>query len=151
LFTMKKVAAAAAGVVLAGTMSGVAFGYWTNSGSGSGSAATGTNTAITINQTSTVAGLYPGGPAQGLSGTFTNPNTSKVFVEAVSATGVTVDAGHASCLASDYVVGGTAVVHGEIDPGTGGAWTGLTIAMKDTTGNQDGCKGAALTIAYTSN
>jgi len=57
-----------------------AFAYWTSTGSGTGDAATGSSGAITVVQTSSVAGLFPGGPAQTLSGNFNNPNAGQVFV-----------------------------------------------------------------------
>jgi hypothetical protein len=151
MFTKKKLAAVIGGLAIAGATTGAAFAYWTNTGTGTGTATTGTNAAITINQTSTVAALYPGGTAQSLSGTFTNPNAAGVRVASVQATGVTVDATHAAagCAAGDYVLGGTATVGIDVISGT--PWSGLTIAMNNTTSNQDACKGASLTIAYTSN
>jgi hypothetical protein len=153
-FTKKKIAAVVAGVAIVGASSGVAFAYWTQSGSGTGTAATGSTQAITINQTSTITGLYPGDLPHTLSGNFTNPNPSKVFVEAVTADSITIDSTHATagCTPGDYTLGGTAVVHGEIAVGLNvGTWTGLTVQMKDTVLNQDACKGAQLTIAYSSN
>ena len=56
------------------------YAYWTSGGTGSGSATTGTTTGITIIQTSTITGLYPGGPAQALSGNFTNTNSGPIKV-----------------------------------------------------------------------
>ena len=151
----KKVIGAAAVGAVALTIGGVALAYWTNSGSGSGTATTGTTADIAVNQTSAITGLYPGGQAQTLSGNFDNNNASAVFVESVSATSpVTVDSTHATagCLAADYVLGGTATVHAEVPHGTSvGTWTGLTIRLADSAISQDACKGATVTIAYTSN
>src|SRR4051794_4218080 len=112
-FTKKKIAAVIAGVAIVGASSGVAFAYWTQSGSGTGTAATGSTQAITINQTSPITGLYPGDAAHTLSGNFTNPNPSKVFVEAVTADSITIDSTHATagCTPGDYTLGGSAVVH----------------------------------------
>src|SRR5262249_56020869 len=72
-------------VVATITLAGVATAYWTQGGSGSGSANTGTTNNITVNQTSVITGLYPGGPAATLSGNFDNPNGSGVFVTSVTA------------------------------------------------------------------
>jgi hypothetical protein len=150
----KKIAAVVVGLAVAGATGGVAFGYWTNTGSGTGTAATGSDHVIVINQTSAPAGLYPGAAAQALSGNFTNTNPSTVRVANVLATGVTVDAAHATagCLAADYVLGGTAVVNAEVASGTNvGSWSGLTIALSNTAVNQDACKGATVTVSYSSN
>lgn len=152
-FNRKSVVAAA--TVLAVVSGGVAFAYWTNNGSGTGTAATGTDTAITVNQTSVITGLAPGLTAQTLSGNFDNPNPSPVFVAGVLATGLTVDAAHADagCSPDDYQLGGTATVGHQVAAGNAvDSWTGLTIQFKnDPARNQDACKGATVTIAYTSN
>jgi hypothetical protein len=137
---------------------GVAYAYWTNQGSGSGSAGTGTNVAITVNQTSTVSGLYPGGPAQALSGNFTNPNSGPVFVTSVTAaissvTGPNITAG-TPCDATDYQLAGFPVAIGrQIPSGTNvDSWSGGTVQMiNKPAANQDGCKGATVNISYTSN
>ena len=68
------------------------YAYWTNGGTGSGSAATGTNAAITVTQTSTPSGMYPGGPAEALSGKFNNANSGSVYVHQVIATIASVTA-----------------------------------------------------------
>ena len=134
-----------------------AYAYWTNGGSGSGSAASGTNAAITVTQTTTPAGLFPGGAAVSLAGEFDNTNDGPVHVNEVNATigaitGPNITVG-TPCTAADYTLGGFPVtVNDDIPVGTGvGAWTGGTIAMVETGVNQDGCKGATITINYTSN
>ena len=134
-----------------------AYAYWTNGGSGSGSATTGTNAAITVNQTSTPTGLYPGGPGGALSGTFTNTNSSKVFVNQVNATllpptGPNVATAPA-CTIADYALSGFPISVGlEIDSGTGvGSWSGGSVRLLNSATNQDSCKGATINIAYTSN
>lgn len=134
---------------------GTAFAYWTNSGTGSGTAATGTNVAVTVKQTSTISGMYPGQAAQTLAGNFDNPNAGPAYVTAVTATGYTIDAPHvtAGCLLTggNYTLGGTATVGADVPAGLNkGAWTGLTITMNNLGTNQDACKGAVLTINYAS-
>jgi hypothetical protein len=145
----KTIIACAAIVGLAG--SGAAYAYWTNSGSGSGAAVTGTNASVTVNQTSSITGLYPG-QTQALSGNFTNPNAGATYVTAVTATGYAIDGPHvtAGCTASSYTLGGTSTTPGEVPPGTGGSWSGLSITMNDLGTTQDACKGATLTITYAS-
>ena len=66
----KKILAGAA--IISFASAGGAYAYWTNSGSGSGTATTGTNVAVTVNQTSSISGMYPGQAAQTLAGDFTN-------------------------------------------------------------------------------
>ena len=148
----KTLAVATTVVLLSG--GGAAFAYWTNTGSGTGSAASGTNLPVTVNQTSTITGLYPGQTPQTLAGDFTNPNAGPTYVTAVTATGYTIDATHvtAGCAVSgNYTLGGTAGVNADVAAGSNkGAWTGLTIVMNNLGTNQDACKGATVTITYAS-
>ncbi len=143
-------------VVATVAVAGVAVAYWTQGGSGSGSAATGTTSAIVVHQTSTVNGLYPGGPAQALSGNFDNPNAGPVFVTGVTAAvhpfSAQADGSKPACTAADFVIAGSASVGSEISSGLGvGSWSGLTIAMKDGSANQDNCKNVSVPIDYTAN
>jgi hypothetical protein len=149
------IAAGTAAVVVAGT---IAYAYWTNSGTGSGSAAVGNNATITVNQTSAVTGLYPGGPAAALSGTFDNPNQSKVYVHQVTASLTSVSNGTAdgtkpACTIADFQLSDNpATVDAEINPGTAsGAWGSVHVALKNGAANQDNCKNATLNISYASN
>jgi hypothetical protein len=145
-----KTVALAAGVTIAFAGGGIAFAYWTNSGAGTGTATTGTNVAIVVNQTSAVTAMGPGVAAQTLAGNFDNANTGPVFVTAVTATVTGTD--KSGCGPTDYTIAGSAPVAAQVPAGTGvGAWTGLTIAFNNKTAvNQDACKNAVVTIAYTS-
>jgi hypothetical protein len=153
----KKTAVVASGLALAVAVGAVAYAYWTNSGSGSGNAATGSNNAVTVNQTSPVADLYPGGPAATLSGNFDNGNSGKVFVHEVTASLFSVDGGSDAskpdCTTADFeLTSNPALVDAEINSGSGvGAWSGIKVALKDTGLNQDNCKNAVLHISYSSN
>lgn len=141
----KKIAAVGAAAAIIGS-AGIAVAYWTQGGSGSGSAATGTTTDVTVNQLTTVEGMYPGMSAVTLSGNFDNPNPGPVKVGSVTATLGTLPAG---CVAADFTIGGTAVVNAEIASGTGvGSWTGLTIQMNNTSVNQDACKVQTIPLVY---
>ncbi len=138
------------GIVLA--VGAAAYAYWTVSGSGTGEASTGNVTSITVNQSGSVSGLAPGLPAQALSGTFDNPNGGPVFVASVSA--VVSGTDKSGCTASDYTISGSpATVATQVASGSGvGAWSGISIAFNNKAGtNQDACKGATVSIAYTSN
>src|SRR5450631_1444740 len=155
-FTKKSRTIMAGAAIVGLASAGVAYAYWTNTGSGTGTATTGTNLAVTVNQTSTVVGMYPGQLAQTLAGDFTNPNPGATWVAAVTATSYSIDAAHvtAGCTVAggNYTLGGTALVGQDVAAGANhGSWTGLTIAMNDLPGtNQDACKGAIVTITYAS-
>lgn len=134
-----------------------AYAFWTNGGAGSGSATTGTNAAITVTQTSTPSGMYPGGPAQALSGKFDNTNSGSVYVHQVIATIASVTApssdGTHPCDEDDYLLGGSAAsVDAQVSSGTAvGSWSGPTIRLLDSLSNQDGCKEATVNLTYASN
>jgi hypothetical protein len=153
----KKLAVVALGTVGAVGAATAAYAFWTTNGQGTGSVATGTLQSLVVNQTSTISGLYPGGPAQPLAGNFNNPNPGKAYISSVTATlaGVApaaADTAKPACAVGDFDLAGTAPVNGEINPGDGqGAWSGLTIALKNTGANQDNCKNVTLNIAYTAN
>jgi hypothetical protein len=131
----------------------VGYAYWTADGTGTGSVSTGSTSAITVKQTSTISNLYPGGPAQTLSGNFDNPNSGSIYVGSVTASVSSVDKATGvtgTCSKDDYIIGGTANVDNRVPAGNAkGAWTGLTIRLDDTNTNQDACKGATVNIAYT--
>ena len=151
----KKVAFATAGVLtVAGT--GVAYAYWSAGGAGSGTAAAGTTVALVANQTSTVTGMAPGDSAQTLSGNFNNPNSGPIYVTSVTASIGTVakaaGAPAGTCSAADFTLANAVMAVGaQVPAGTNqGAWTGATIKFNNsTTVNQDACKGATVTVAYT--
>lgn len=142
-------------VVLAG--GGVAFAYWSTTGTGTGSAAVGTSTAITVNQTSTVSGLVPGGPAAALSGNFTNTNAASVRVAQVTVAikadwSSQTDTTKPKCSATDFTLVQPTATNAEIPAGTAvGAWSGGSIAMVNAATNQDNCKTVTVPLVYTSN
>ncbi len=159
-FLGRRKAAASAGVAVVVLIAAAgAYAYWTNGGSGSGSAATGTNVAITVTQTSTPTALYPGGPTAALAGAFNNTNSSPVRVHQVSATISSVTrtalaiAGSLPCAVADYQINGFPVtVDAQVPAGSAqGSWSGASIQLLDSGINQDGCKGATVNLAYTSN
>lgn len=146
---------AVAAVALMAAIGGYA--YWTQGGSGTGSATAGNTVAITVNQTSVSAGtLYPGGPAEALSGDFDNPNAHAVNISSVTAavssiSGAGTDAAKPACTTADFAIGGTSGAT-VVPSGTGvGSWSGLNISLLDNGLNQDNCKGATANITYTAN
>lgn len=136
-------------VALVVASAGIAFAYWTQLGAGTGSASTGSTVAVVVNQTNTVTDLYPGGPAQALSGNFDNPNASAVTVGIVNATVTATSV--AGCLPAWYAITGTGTPVSQVLPaGTAqGSWSGLSVSLLNDAANQDLCKNATITIAYT--
>ncbi len=134
-----------------------AYAYWTNGGSGDGTATTGTNAAITVTQTTTPSGLYPGGSAASLAGQFDNGNSGPVFVHEVDATIASVTGANITvgtpCDAGDYQLNGfPRTVDASVPAGDAqGGWTGGSIQMLNAVTNQDGCKDAVVHVSYTSN
>lgn len=123
---------------------GLAYAYWTSTGSGTGSAATGTSTAFTVTSTpSTDPALTPGGPAQTVPFTVTNPsagsqNLASVVITVANADGSEWDA-VAGCSAADYSVATPEVVYGQIAPG-GFVDGTVEVSMNNLGTNQDACK-----------
>jgi hypothetical protein len=151
----RKITVMVAGAALLVAGSGVAYAFWTAGGTGGGTATAGQSTGITVNQSTVVAPMAPGVAAQTLSGTFTNTNTAPVYVATVTAsiTSVTKAVGAAAgpCTAGDYTLADAAMtVNAQVPVGTGGAWTGASIAFaNDVAANQDGCQGATVNLTYT--
>lgn len=147
---LKKRTAVATLIVAA--VAAMGYAYWTADGTGTGTASTGDTQALTVNQTSSISGLYPGGSAVTLSGNFDNPNSGAIKVGSVTASVNSVDEAQGvtgTCSKDDYVIGGSAAVNAEVPAGNGkGSWSGLTIRLADTGVNQDACKGATVNIDY---
>jgi hypothetical protein len=103
-----------------------------------------------IIQTSSPNDLTPGGPAEALSGTFTNPNASPVRFTSVTAVVRSFSArsnlAEPACTAADYTISGSSGPY--VDVITGSRWSGLAIALKAEPVNQDNCKGVSIAIAY---
>ena len=156
VFTTKKRLIWLVTAVLVLAVGGTAFAYWTASGSGTGTASTGTTSALTVVQTSTVTGMYPGDSPQTLSGNFDNPNAGPIHVTTVTVSidSVTkaVGAPAGTCDATDYTLASAAMtVNADVPAGNGaGSWTGATIQFNNKPAtNQDACKGATVNLAYT--
>jgi hypothetical protein len=121
-----------------------AFAYWTAAGSGTGSAATAAESQpLTIAQTSTNAGLVPGGEVSTITGTITNPNPFPVPINTITATPTV---GASGCQASWFTVSGLSA------PATVPANNSVTfsgsIRMTDSGTNQDACKGVTVNLAF---
>jgi hypothetical protein len=111
---------------------------------------------VTVNQAGSSSGLYPGGPAAALAGTFTNPDPGPVNISSVTAAvrafaSHTVDASKPDCTQADFAIGGVSGAN-VVPSGTGvGSWSGLTVRLLDNGLNQDNCKSVWITIDYTAN
>ena len=143
--------AAVTAVLLGGA--GVAYAYWTAGGAGAGTGTTGTSEAIVVNQTSVITNLRPGATAQTLSGNFTNANDEPVYVGTVTASIDSITGGGPTCDADDYTLANAVMtVNASVAIGTGGSWTGATIAFNNKPAeNQDDCKNATVHFAYAAN
>jgi len=132
-----------------------AYAYWTIGGTGTGTAATASGSNITVVQTSSASGLYPGGSVS-LSGDFNNPNPGPVYVTAVTATvhafSSQTDTNKPACTDADFTITGTSNTPGSVAAGNGvGTWNGLTLSMINAATNQDNCKSlSSIQIDYTS-
>jgi len=147
-FGKKAVAVGAAGAMTLGA--GVAaFAYWTAAGTGDGSATTTNGQSVAIAQTSTITDLEPGNTTpDALVGTLTVSNNKNAYVNQVTAS---VDhTSNIGCTAADFTVAQPSAYAAEVVGSDSGVALG-TIVFKDTTGNQDACKGVTVTMAYTSN
>lgn len=160
-FSKKKlVVTAAVAAVLVGSGT-AAFAYWTSQGTGTGSATTAAAaTALTVEQSTQPAGMYPGDAAQDLVVTVTNPGPNKAQVAGVRAVVTITKAVGATgtCTPADYQVNGVqlpdsgqvALRWSPTELASGASQTSdNTVHFFDTSANQDGCKGATVVFAYT--
>ncbi len=142
--------------VAAVAVTGVAVAYWTTTGSGTGTAGTAASaTTVTVRQASAPTGMGPGIAAGDITVTVSNPGSSSVPANQVLVTidSVTKVAGApaGTCTASDYVLTGATMTTGAttLAPSTSTTFSGATLQSKDDAIiDQDGCKGATVTLAY---
>ena len=149
LRSKKSLVIATALFVAAGSTSALA--YWTTTGSGTGSATNASASGAVVLH-ATFAGALTPGATQDVTYTGDNAGSSSLFVSTITPV-VSVDSAHAAlgCLAADFsatsVTSNTRVAAGA----SGTALGAGTITFADTAANQDGCKGATVTITASSN
>jgi hypothetical protein len=143
------------GLVIAGSVIGVAIAAWTTGGSGSGQASAGTAASMTISAGTPSTNLYPTASAD-VAAVVSNPNPYKVHVSSVSLGAVTVDGGHSACN-----TGSVTVTSPQDNSGAGwdvpaksGAVNGslnldLANAISMSNAATDSCQGATFTVALT--
>jgi len=139
-------------LLLVGAVAAVGgYAYWTSTGTGSASA-----TNASSNGTIALNGSFAGGLAPGGSKTITftadNAGTSSLRVGTIHAV-VSIDAPHVAlgCLASDFTVAD--VVQNQTVPASTSGFAlpvNGSIVFADTASNQDGCKGATVTLTLSS-
>jgi len=139
------VLAVVAAVAAIGT---TAFAYFTTTGSGSGSATVGTSSAVTLHGTA-ASTLYPGTTSV-VNFTVDNPSAGHQYVATIHLVSVTTDAGHSSCVTTDFTMPDV-TVNQDFPNGSGQSVTPTgTLTMANTASSQDGCKGAPLTLNLSS-
>lgn len=139
-------------------VTGVAVSYWTAGGAGAGAAGTATGAAgnsLRVVQNSSPSDMGPGVPAGDITVSVFNDGTQNVRVRQVDVTiaSVTPAAGATGpCSAADYALSGAPMSTGagEVAPGSSVPISGATLGFaNDAARNQDGCKGATVTLTYT--
>jgi hypothetical protein len=112
--------------------------------------------SVGVNQTSRLAPVVPGTPAQTLSGTFDNRSSEPVHVATIRVSIAKVvkapGAAAGTCDASDFVLTDrTIAVAVDVPSGHGtGSWTGGKVAFNNKPGvDQNACQGATVKLRYT--
>jgi len=158
-FTKKRLltALSVVGVVAIAT---AAFAYWTASGSGSGSATAGSDAGVTA-AGNPANGIYPGSSVA-VATTVTNSSSTQAQHVSNLNVAISIDTIHAGngCQASWFTYKADSQASGtDANPRTVALNTELAasasttvdghVLMANTTANQDACKGATITLAYT--
>jgi len=151
----QKIAASATALVLIGSGT-AAFAYWSSTGTGTGSGST-TAGDSHLSITGDVANaLYPGQDAQNFTATVKNLADNNAKVASLTAY-VSTDKGSA-CDGSNFLINGSSAA-----TPVSLTWTAVDLAKNGTqdssntiqffnkASNQDGCKGAIVTLNYASN
>jgi hypothetical protein len=143
----KALAVVTAVALLAG--GGTAFAYWTTTGSGTGSATNASANGTIVLHAAFANGLTPGA-SQTVTYTADNAGTSSLYVGTITPT-VSIDAGHSGCLVGDFTIPATNS-NTTVAAGASGVAAGTgTLTFANTALNQDGCKGAIVTLTLASN
>jgi len=144
----KRAAYVVATMVAVLLVSSIAYAYFSSTGTGSGTASVGT-AANNISVTGSTSGtLYPGGSVS-VSFTASNPATFKQKLSTIHLSSVSAPVGCTDTWfhMSDVTVG----AEGVLNAGANNAALTVTgsLAMDESGTNQDACKNASLTLAFT--
>jgi hypothetical protein len=136
-------------VVVVLVLSAGAFAYWSTTGSGTGSATNALANGTLVLHATPAAGMTPG-KSQAVPFTADNAGNTSLRIGTLTSV-VSIDGGHPTCLPGDFSV--AAVAENQTIPKTtaGVVLTPGTIVFADTALNQDGCKGAIVTLTLTGN
>jgi hypothetical protein len=126
-----------------------AFAYWSTTGSGTGSATNALANGTLVLKAPTAAGMTPG-KSQAVSFTADNAGNTSLRIGTLTSV-VSIDGGHPTCLASDFTVAPVAQNQTIAKTSVNVPLTAGTIVFADTALNQDGCKGAIVTLTLSSN
>ncbi|MEU8657267.1 hypothetical protein [Actinoplanes philippinensis] len=127
------------------TGAGAAYAAWVAKGAGEAKAQAVSAAPLTTGGVSLTADLYPGAAGDAKI-TINNPNSYKVKVTDITATGVTASGGLGECLGSNVVFANQTGKNIEV-PAKGNVQVTLTNAVSMIADAQDGCQGATFTVA----
>jgi hypothetical protein len=156
--TLRRLLLATLPVILAVSLGGVAYAYWSGPGGGTGSATTGTTAAVTLRPGTPAGKLHPGGTSDvGL--TMSNPNAFSVRIDSLAldtgqgTLGFAVDTVHslAGCTAAGATLSYPTQATGWTVPAKVGAVDGtlsvtLTGALAMSLDAASLCQGATFTV-----
>ena len=161
----KKLTAVIAGTAAAVAVSGVAYAYFTTTGAGDGSGTVGSSTALVLHQSSIVYSnassdnaLVPG-TSGSVTFTVDNPSSGHQYLDKIHLASWESD--KAGCNKSTdanptaetaWITMPDVSVAKDYDAGNGQAVTPKgTVTFNNVASSQDACKGAAITLHFTSN
>lgn len=131
-----------------------AFAYWSSVGHGAASSTTGASTPFTVSSSAaTGVAMTPGGAANSVAFTVTNPSTGTQILSSVSAVVANQADGSAwsafaGCSALDYTVGTPVITYGQMAPGATVSGT-VSITMNNLSSNQNGCESHTVPLYIT--
>jgi hypothetical protein len=155
--TKKKVALIGGTAALVAIGGGAAFAYWSTSGSGTGTATTSAGaSSLVVTQTSAPTNLAPGVAAGAIAGNVKNNASNNAYVASVTVSIQSVTQGlgaTGTCDETDYnLSNATMTVNQDVAPGATVNFSGATLGFKNKPDAlQDGCKGATVNLAYSTN
>jgi hypothetical protein len=150
--TKKRMLSLASVLVIA--LAGIAYAFYSSTGAGSGSGSAAGDDGSAINVVGTVTDpLVPGG-SSAVTFTAANSGTAAGTLRSIHLSSVTVDTPHATagCLSTWFTmpnVSGLSVSVPNDSPTTHAVGTDGTLSMSNESTSQDACKGASLTLGFT--
>jgi len=145
----KKIVVSVSAAALVAIGAGTAYAYWSTTGSGTGSGTAASSNGTLTLYASIADGITPGGTAA-VTYTADNPGSSSLQVGTITPT-VSIDSGHSGCLVSDFSIAPTTSNTTVPAHSTGFAVGSGTLNFADTSADQNGCKGATITLTLVSN